>query len=87
MAASEVDARLLRGREPFDDGVDDLGHGTVQLLLQRLRQLLSSSALHRPLPVPLLLLPAVYILHLSVYQGLFSKQGPGPVQKQARVQF
>lgn len=85
VAAGKVAARLLRGREAFDHGVDHLRHSAVQLLLQRLRQLPSSSALDRPLSVPVLVLPAVHVLHLSVHQGLLPKEGPGPVQEQARV--
>lgn len=87
-----TDGLLGRG-EALDDGVDNLRHGTVQLLLQRLCQLpssscCSSSPLHRPFSVPFLLLPAVHVLlNVSVYQGLLSEEGSGPVQEQTRVQL
>lgn len=85
---------LLGRREALDDGVDDLRHGAVQLLLQRLGQLpppscrSSSSPLHHTLSVPLLLLPAVHVLlHLPVDQGLFSEESSGPVQEQTWIQL
>ena len=87
-----TDGLLGRG-EALDDGVDNLRHGTVQLLLQRLCQLpsssrRSSSPLHHPFSVPFLLLPAVHVLlDVSVYQGLLSEEGSGPVQEQTRVQL